>query len=119
MYNRSRNNNSFSKQRHGSSSFGRRHAPRKLDERLFIKKALPTIAEVETIASTATFNDYALCDKLKRNIAEKGYTTPTPIQEQTIPHLLEGKDVIGIANTGTGKTAAFLLPLLNKAYLDR
>jgi len=49
-----------------------------------------------------------------RAITREGYTTPTPIQTQTIPHLLAGKDLIGIAQTGTGKTAAFVLPLLQK-----
>jgi superfamily II DNA/RNA helicase len=51
---------------------------------------------------------------LKANLAAKGYTTPTPIQDQSIPHALTGKDIIGIANTGTGKTAAFILPVLNR-----
>jgi len=63
---------------------------------------------------THTFADFALNDRLKQNIIARGYTTPTPIQDQAIPVLLEGRDVIGIANTGTGKTAAFLLPLINK-----
>jgi ATP-dependent RNA helicase RhlE len=49
-----------------------------------------------------------------KSLEKKGYTTPTPIQEQSIPHLLEGKDLLGIAQTGTGKTAAFSLPLLDK-----
>jgi ATP-dependent RNA helicase RhlE len=49
---------------------------------------------------------------LRRAVAEEGYTTPTPIQEQAIPPLLEGRDILGCAQTGTGKTAAFVLPLL-------
>ena len=49
-----------------------------------------------------------------KSLEKKGYTTPTPIQEQSIPHLLEGKDLLGIAQTGTVKTAAFSLPLLDK-----
>ena len=49
---------------------------------------------------------------LRKAVAEEGYTTPTPIQEQAIPHLLEGRDLLGCAQTGTGKTAAFVLPLL-------
>jgi ATP-dependent RNA helicase RhlE len=52
-------------------------------------------------------------------LANKGYVTPSPIQDQTIPAALAGKDVIGIANTGTGKTAAFALPVLNKLMNDR
>ena len=53
-------------------------------------------------------------EPLRRAVAEEGYTTPTPIQQQAIPHLLEGKDLLGCAQTGTGKTAAFTLPLLQE-----
>ncbi|QHI69922.1 DEAD/DEAH box helicase [Tichowtungia aerotolerans] len=56
----------------------------------------------------------ALMEPLQRAVAEEGYTTPTPIQQQAIPHLLEGKDLLGCAQTGTGKTAAFTLPLLQE-----
>jgi ATP-dependent RNA helicase RhlE len=56
----------------------------------------------------------ALIEPLQRAVAEEGYTTPTPIQQQAIPHLLEGKDLLGCAQTGTGKTAAFTLPLLQE-----
>ncbi len=50
---------------------------------------------------------------------EHGYKNPTPIQDQVIPAIINGRDVIGIANTGTGKTASFLIPLINKSYLNR
>jgi len=56
----------------------------------------------------------ALIEPLQRAVAEEGYTTPTPIQQQAIPHLLEGRDLLGCAQTGTGKTAAFTLPLLQE-----
>ncbi len=56
----------------------------------------------------------ALIEPLQRAVAEEGYSIPTPIQEQAIPHLLEGKDLLGCAQTGTGKTAAFTLPLLQE-----
>ncbi|KKQ89548.1 MAG: DEAD/DEAH RNA helicase [Candidatus Curtissbacteria bacterium GW2011_GWC2_38_9] len=65
------------------------------------------------------FEDFAIVPEIKRNIASKKYTSPTPIQDRAIPTILAGEDVIGIANTGTGKTAAFLIPLINKAFLDR
>src|SRR3990170_8983365 len=65
------------------------------------------------------FEDFAISQQLKKNIADKKYVTPTPIQDQTIPAILQGSDIIGIANTGTGKTAAFLIPLIEKVCKDR
>ncbi len=61
-----------------------------------------------------TFADLALAPPLLRALAEAGYATPTPIQARSIPLLLEGRDVLGLAQTGTGKTAAFALPLLHR-----
>ncbi len=68
---------------------------------------------------THTFADLLITDRLKKKILDHGYTEMTPIQDQSIPHILEGRDVVGIANTGTGKTAAFLIPLLNKIYFNK
>lgn len=65
------------------------------------------------------FGDFDISQELKLNIADRGYENPTPIQDQIIPHIIEGRDVVGIANTGTGKTAAFLIPLINKVINDR
>ena len=59
-----------------------------------------------------TFNDMGLIDPLLKALQEEGYTTPTPIQSQAIPFLLQGRDLLGCAQTGTGKTAAFALPIL-------
>jgi ATP-dependent RNA helicase RhlE len=59
-----------------------------------------------------TFSDLRLIKPLVMALDKKGYTEPTPIQQQAIPHILEGKDIFGCAQTGTGKTAAFALPLL-------
>jgi ATP-dependent RNA helicase RhlE len=59
-----------------------------------------------------TFSDLKLIVTLTEALTKKGYTTPTPIQQQSIPHILEGKDIFGCAQTGTGKTAAFALPIL-------
>src|SRR3989344_6198593 len=75
--------------------------------------------DTEKYAISYTFSDFQISDKLKENILQKGYKTPTPIQDQAIPSVLEGKDLIGIANTGTGKTAVFLIPLINKVSKDR
>jgi ATP-dependent RNA helicase RhlE len=58
------------------------------------------------------FRDLQLLDPILKAIDEEGYTQPTPIQEMAIPHLLQGKDLLGIAQTGTGKTAAFAIPIL-------
>ena len=69
--------------------------------------------------SKKTFSDFDISDFLKKNISKKGYKIPTEIQDKTIPLIIEGKDVIGIANTGTGKTAAFLLPLIDKVLRDK
>jgi superfamily II DNA/RNA helicase len=59
-----------------------------------------------------SFSHLGLSDKVLAAVAATGYTTPTPIQEQAIPHVLSRRDVLGIAQTGTGKTAAFVLPML-------
>ncbi len=77
------------------------------------------VHKIEKPVVSHSFTDFQIVDQLKRNIAGKGYTTPTPIQDQAIIPILEGRDLIGIANTGTGKTAAFLIPLINKALHDR
>ena len=66
-----------------------------------------------------SFNDFGLAEPILRALAEENYATPTPIQAQTIPLVLTGRDVIGIAQTGTGKTAAFALPILNHLYTKR
>ncbi|MBI4136977.1 DEAD/DEAH box helicase [Candidatus Roizmanbacteria bacterium] len=65
------------------------------------------------------FSSFNLHSNILHNIARKGYTNPTPIQDQAIVPILEGQDVIGIANTGTGKTAAFLIPLIHALHTDR
>ncbi|MBI4215218.1 MAG: DEAD/DEAH box helicase [Parcubacteria group bacterium] len=64
------------------------------------------------------FSDFLINEHLKKNISHKGYVNPTPIQDQAIPLILQGSDVIGIANTGTGKTGAFLIPMLHKVLTD-
>lgn len=75
------------------------------------------IEEQKAYIPTHQFNDFNIEERLKKNIAAKGYLTPTAIQDSSIPDVLKGRDVIGIANTGEGKTAAFLIPLINKMIL--
>ncbi|HVS79615.1 MAG TPA: DEAD/DEAH box helicase [Candidatus Paceibacterota bacterium] len=89
-----------------------------IDVSRFINKAAPQ-SERAAFAPRHLFTDFAIAPELKRNIAAKGYAQPSPIQDRAIPSVLEGKDVVGIANTGTGKTAAFLIPLIEKTLKHR
>jgi superfamily II DNA/RNA helicase len=88
------------------------------DINVFIKKAAE-ISNGEMFTPHNSFADFDIHPILKQNISAKGYTHPMPIQDKAIQPLLEGRDLIGIANTGTGKTAAFLIPLINKIYSDK
>jgi superfamily II DNA/RNA helicase len=74
--------------------------------------------EEEQFQIQHAFADFDLQPELQASIKQQGYESPTPIQDQTIPLILQNKDVVGLAQTGTGKTAAFLLPLINKVLLD-
>ena len=106
----------------GQRGFGsRRPASRRpiarIDVSRYINKAV-VMKEEAPFVPVHQFVDFALDERIKKNIVVKGYVNPSPIQDQAIPSLLEGNDVVGIANTGTGKTAAFLIPLVNKIILD-
>lgn len=90
---------------------------RSFDPSVFVKKA--EAQPKETYINQHAFSDFPIRQELKTIILQRGYQVPTPIQDQAILPILEGKDVVGIANTGTGKTAAFLIPLINKVLLDR
>src|SRR6185295_10447667 len=69
--------------------------------------------------SEAGFPQFPFAPSVQRGIAALGFTTPRSIQAQTIPAALEGRDVLGLAQTGTGKTAAFALPILQRLNTDR
>src|SRR5271168_2650002 len=73
----------------------------------------------DSIENTASFGDLGLSEPVLRALADVGYESPSPIQAQTIPVLISGKDMLGQAQTGTGKTAAFALPALTKIDLTR
>ncbi len=88
------------------------------DLSIFIKKAAENLI-ADTYQPHNSFADFAINDTLKRNIIKRGYSHPTPIQDKAIEPILSGKDLIGLANTGTGKTAAFLIPLIDKISKDR
>src|SRR5688572_1727228 len=101
----------------GGSSFGGRKSNRGrgtyIHPSKFINKAVTAVEQVHYQAQH-TFEDFTFSSALKGNIADKGYVTPSAIQDQAIPHITAGRDVIGLANTGTGKTAAFVLPIIEK-----
>jgi len=62
------------------------------------------------------FENLRIIEPILKALAEEGYKAPTPIQEQAIPHALEGKDILGCAQTGTGKTAAFAIPIIQNIH---
>ncbi|MDP3382363.1 MAG: DEAD/DEAH box helicase, partial [Phenylobacterium sp.] len=64
------------------------------------------------------FSELGLAKPLLKALADQGYETPTPIQAKAIPGVLSGRDILGIAQTGTGKTAAFALPILHRLAAD-
>ncbi len=81
-----------------------------------IKNDLTKAAPEETNGS---FEDFEFSRQVMVNLKAKGYVTPTPIQHKAMPVIVAGSDLIGNANTGTGKTAAFLIPLINKVYRNK
>ena len=83
-------------------------------EIIFSTGASESATPTETSAATITFADFGLDPKIQKAVSEQGYTIPTPIQAQAIPHVLLGSDLMGAAQTGTGKTAAFVLPIIQK-----
>lgn len=134
MYNRSnRSRSSYSGQsnnRFGKKSYGRSFGSKfsrnrkkqfkgnKIDISRFVNKAKEVSAEVKYVPKNK-FSDFEVNSWLKHNIERRGYDNPMPIQDQSIPHILRGKDLVGIANTGTGKTAAMLIPLIDKVFNNR
>lgn len=116
MYNN--NKNSF-RRFNNKPNFNRSRSPQRrsfakhINPSMYVKKA----QEFQSIEDTQTihnFSDFNLNPILQKNILSKGYTKPTLIQDQAITPILEGKDILGIASTGTGKTAAFAIPLINE-----
>ncbi len=107
-----------------SSSRGRsfprngRRFSEKIDVSKFIQRSTVTETAVVYKAQNS-FDDFSFNQKLQHNLKIKEYSTPTPIQDQAILPILKGHDLIGLANTGTGKTAAFLLPMIEKVYKNR
>lgn len=104
--------------RRGGSKFSRVKAD-KLDEKLFIKKAEVFVDKKDEFVPDFTYPELQVDPQLKNNIAKKGYVFPTPVQNKSIPVVMAGQDLLGTANTGTGKTAAFLVPLVQKVIDNR
>lgn len=101
------------------SPFGGRTKISKISPAKYVNRTQAQSQETEVKHEIKNqFNDFNIDTRIKENIRIHGYLTPTPIQDQVIPHALEGRDVVGIANTGTGKTAAFLIPIVNKILQD-
>ncbi len=118
----SRPNNRFGGGRRPQRSGGGRSGFKQsqfFDLNRFINKAVVVKESEERFIPEHAFTDFLIEESLKKNITKKGYVLPTPIQDRAIPHILQGRDVVGIANTGTGKTAAFLIPLVNKILKDK
>lgn len=106
-YSNNRGRSRFSRNRNRTQSLG-------IHESHYVKKAMLKNTEQETFTPKLKFAELPVHDRLKQNIITHGYLKPTPIQDGAIMPILEGKDVIGIADTGTGKTAAFLIPIIEK-----
>lgn len=122
MYNNSYPNRGFHRRRTGQNSrknFNYRGNPTRssIHASKYVYNPEPEQLQ-KTVTIKHNFEDFPIHPQLKLNISLHGYRTPTPIQDQAIPLILAGRDVVGIANTGTGKTAAFLIPLIHKIILD-
>jgi len=107
-----RRNNSFQRRSYGAPRRAPKRGGSDIHYSKFINKGSDEV--IAPYEPKHTFADFAIDERIKGNIAKKGYTIPTAIQDQAIPVVLEGRDIVGIANTGTGKTGAFLIPLLHK-----
>ena len=90
-----------------------------LDISSFINRAVASRVPEKAFTPKYLFTDFKLNPVLLRSIIQKKYIQPTPIQDKIIPSVLEGKDMVGLANTGTGKTAAFLIPLIERVLRDQ
>jgi len=116
----SQSNNSRYNNRDRSSSYGsrsKRNTRQYIDPNKFIKTA--KMSEAEVYVPENKFSDFKVNPLIAANLAQMGYELPSPIQDKTIPVALTGKDVVGIANTGTGKTAAFLIPVIDKLLNEK
>jgi len=99
----------------GNYNRGRRYSAKKINHSMYISKAVEGYVAPSIFIDEYKFSDLDLHPTLQSNILKKGYTYPTKIQDLTVKSIMGGKDVLGVASTGSGKTAAFLIPLINKS----
>jgi ATP-dependent RNA helicase RhlE len=113
----SKNSNSFNRKNHQRpprpfTQRRNKQAESTLDAKLFVKKAVP-LTEAKYV-SARTIEDLPVDERIRKNLTSKGYKRPTEIQDRTLEALLTGGDLMGIAQTGTGKTGAFLVPVIHR-----
>ena len=111
---RSRANAFIKKNRNGLNRISKRRAVSTIDPQMLINKPETDIQESVDFIPSHSFKEMPIDVNLKVNLLNKGFINPTQIQEETFKHLIAGTDLIGIANTGTGKTGAFLIPIIHK-----
>jgi superfamily II DNA/RNA helicase len=91
----------------------------RIDISRYVYEVSKVIENTENNTVKSNFSDFNLEQSLIRNIESKGYIHPTSIQTESLKHIIDAEDVVGLAQTGTGKTGAFLIPLINKVIRDR
>lgn len=111
-----RGRRNFSKGRRNTRT--RRLQGTKIDPAKYVAKA-EAGESVSVYVPSSKFSDFKLAKILQKNVLRKSYVSPTKIQDQAIPYIIEERDLLGLASTGSGKTAAFLLPMINKMIRDR
>ena len=107
-FNSNRSNN-------GGSRPSRRPRGENIDVSKYIQRSVP-LNSGQNYQAGNTFLDFGFCPELQTNLDKRNYSTPTAIQDQSIKFIMRGRDLVGLADTGSGKTAAFLLPLIEKVY---
>ncbi|MCD4811724.1 DEAD/DEAH box helicase [bacterium] len=110
----------YNRKRSYRPSYPRKYGGKKIPTDKYIAKAEAGYIAPSIYVEDKSYEDFNISNTtLKQNIARKGYKYPTKIQDQAIPLILQGKDILGLASTGSGKTGAFLIPLIDKILKDR
>ncbi len=117
--NKSRGGGGYRGRSRGYAKKNRFGGGEKISHSRYIAKAEEGFVASSIYAEDKFFQDFNISQILKKNIKMKGYMNPTKIQDQAIPEILKGKDIMGLASTGSGKTGAFLIPILDKVLKDK